>query len=121
MAKDTFWFSHDYNSRSDRKMLKLRMRLGMEGVGIYWSIIEMLYEENGYISVHDYERIAFELQSQSERISDVVNNFDLFDKNDDNFWSDSVIRRLKIRKDKSDSARAAVKIKWEKERAKKLK
>lgn len=119
MAKETFWFSHDHNSRSDRKMLNLRMKHGMEGVGVYWCIVEMLYEENGYISHGDYERIAFELQTNIERITSVINDFDLFDKNSDNFWSNSAINRLKIRKNKSESAKESVRIRWELEKKRK--
>lgn len=119
MHKDTFWFSHDYNARSDRKMQKLRMKYKMEGIGIYWCIIEMLYEEEGYLNHLEYDRIAFELQTNTECIKSIVNDFQLFDMNDDNFWSDSIIKRLKIRKDKSNQAKEAVRVRWEKERQKK--
>lgn len=46
MKKDTFYFSHDYNARNDPKILELRSEFGMEGYGIYWSIIETLAEDN---------------------------------------------------------------------------
>lgn len=116
MAKDTFWFSHDYNSRSDRKMLKLRMKLGMEGVGIYWSIVEMLYEESGFLLRSDYERISYELQSAIKVVTDVIEKYDLFDMNDEKFWSNSALSRLNVRKDKSEKAREAINIRWERER-----
>jgi len=117
--KDTFWFSHDYNARSDRKLLKLRMKHGMEGIGAYWCIVEMLYQEGGFLSINDYERITFELRSNNDTITSVINNFDLFEKNSETFWSNSVLNRLKIRADKSEKARNSIKERWEKERAKK--
>jgi len=93
----------------------------MEGIGVYWCIVEMLYEESGYLHHTEYGRIAYELQTNEDLVRSVVNDFDLFDRNEDNFWSDSVINRLKIRKDKSDQAKEAVRIRWERERLKKQK
>ena len=54
------YFSHDYNSRRDRKMIALSMKHNLEGIGAYWCILEMLYEEAGYMPIEDYERIKDE-------------------------------------------------------------
>jgi len=119
MRKDTFWFSHDYNSRTDGKVLKLRMKHGMEGLGVYWCIVEMLYEDNGFISLEDYERITFELRSNEILVRSVINDFGLFEVNGERFWSNSVIERLGVRKDKSEQARNAINVRWEMERKRK--
>lgn len=48
MAKETFYFQHDYNARNDDKILELRSKFGAEGYGIFWMIIETMAEnENG--------------------------------------------------------------------------
>jgi len=48
MAKETFYFRHDYNARNDDKILELRSKFGAEGYGIFWMIIETMAEnENG--------------------------------------------------------------------------
>ena len=48
MAKDTFWFKHDYNARNDEKVLELRSEFGAEGYGVFWMLIETMAEnENG--------------------------------------------------------------------------
>lgn len=48
MAKETFYFRHDYNARNDDKMLELRSTYGSEGYGVFWMIIETMAEnENG--------------------------------------------------------------------------
>lgn len=44
MAKDSFWFKHDYNARNDEKILELRSVCGVEAYGIYWMIIESMAE-----------------------------------------------------------------------------
>lgn len=106
------YFSHDYNARTDPKLSKLLMKLGTEGLGIYWCIIEILYEQGGYISLDHLETIAFELHQQCDRIASVLKDFDLFKFNEDKLYSESVLRRLEIRTDKSNKARAAANIKW---------
>lgn len=112
MAKDTYYFSHDYNSRSDKELMKVRMKMGMGGVGLYWCIVEMLYEENGYLSRSEYERISFELQSKIEDITLLIEGFYLFKFDDEKFWSTAVLSRLKKRKDKSDKARESISYRW---------
>jgi len=116
MAKETFYFSHDYNARSDRKMINLLMTCGMEGIGIYWCIVEMLYEEGGYLMRTECERIAFELRTECERITKVIDS-SLFCHDEDKFWSESVLSRLQARKEKSQSARNSALKMWDNKNA----
>lgn len=46
MAKETYYFQHDYNARNDDKVLELRSRFGGEGYGIFWMIIETMAEND---------------------------------------------------------------------------
>lgn len=110
------YFSHDYDAREDEKIQELLFALKMEGYGIYWSIIEMLYKNDGYLQLN-YERIAYALHTHEDIIKSVINDFDLFKLNGDNFTSASVLHRIKLRKGKSATARKAAKIRWGKEKA----
>lgn len=112
MAKETFYFSHDYNSRSDKNLVKVRMRMGMAGVGLYWCIVEMLYEEGGYLNRSEYERISFELQSNYDDVTMLIEQFELFKFDAEKFWSNSALERLKIRQNKSDKARESINYRW---------
>lgn len=96
MPKDTYYFSHDSNARNDEKILAVRMRLGMEGYGIYFAIIEKLREANNYMCFKDYNVIAFELRVGADKVKSIVEDFNLFDFSDDNkfFFSESLIRRM---------------------------
>lgn len=47
MAKESFYFRHDYNARNDDKILELRSRFGGEGYGVFWMIIETMAENEG--------------------------------------------------------------------------
>jgi hypothetical protein len=110
-SKETFYFSHDYNSRSDPKMVSLLMKTGVIGIGIYWCIVEMLYEQGGSIKLDECERIAFELRVESDLVKKVIAS-NLFGKNEEIFWSESVIRRLNARKLKSSKARESALYRW---------
>jgi len=114
MSKE--YFSHDYNARSDPKLRKLLMKEGMDGIGIYWCIIEMLYEQEGILPLSECEAIAFELHTECERIESVLHS-DLFIIEDDSFYSQSVINRLEIRNGKSKSASNSANARWAKWRA----
>lgn len=114
--KETFYFSHDYNARSDWKLVKVMMKHWVAGIWVYWCIIEMLYEEQWYLSIKEYDRISFELRVSYEMIQSVINDYWLFNKDDGNFWSNSVLDRLKQRMDKSEKARISVQKRWDKKK-----
>ena len=77
--KDAYYFSHDSNARNDQRLMKVRMKYGMEGYGIYFGIIEILREQAEYtLAFNDLESISFDLRVDLEKIEDVVSNYDLF-------------------------------------------
>ncbi|WP_050810413.1 Lin1244/Lin1753 domain-containing protein [Odoribacter laneus] len=108
------YFSHNYYARNDPKMVKLMMRYALLGIGAYWCIVEMLYENGGYILRSEYERISFELHSDYETIKDIIENFELFAFKGEKFYSNTVLRRLKKRQEKSEKARQSIAARWEK-------
>jgi hypothetical protein len=112
MSKDTFYFSHDYNARNDEKIRKLLFKHGYEGYGIYWALIESLYNNANELQT-DYESIAYEMRTHSELVKSVVNDFKLFEIIEDIFFSNSVQRRLDERKEKSTKARNSAKTRWD--------
>lgn len=75
--KDTFYFSHDYNSRTDDKIKRLIRKHGMLGYGIFWAIIEDLYN-NANAMRTDYEGIAYELRTTENIVESIIKDFDLF-------------------------------------------
>lgn len=113
MAKDTFYFSHDYNVRMDIKIKKLIQKHGMVGYGIFWAIIEDLYN-NGNMLPTDYECISFDLRTDENIVKNIINDFDLFIVEDEYFYSNSVSDRLKIKDSKSDIGRKNAQARWDK-------
>ena len=111
--KDTYYFSHDYNARNDHKIKKLIRKHGMQGYGIFWAIVEELYNNANALHL-DYDGIAFDLRTESEIIKSVLHDFDLFVFNGDNFGSLSVQNRINNRQDKSQKARDSAYSRWNK-------
>ena len=99
MAKKTSYFSHDSNARNDEKILAVRMRLGAEGYGIYFMLIERLRDESDYTSVKDYNMIAFDLRVSAEKVKSVVEDFGLFSFTDNGkrFFSESFMERMQFK------------------------
>ena len=87
----------------------------MAGIGVYWCIVEMLYEEGGYLPL-EYDRITFELRTKEDLVKSVINDFELFEFDTDRFWSKRAIDDLKERCEKSDKARQSIEARWEYER-----
>lgn len=112
MKKSTYYFSHDYHARNDGKLVKAMMKHGVTGIGIYWCLIEMLYENEGIISVDEYERISFELRTNVDSITSIIHDFGLFENDGKFFWSESVNRRIEHLKNKSIKARESVNLRW---------
>lgn len=112
MPKDTFYFSHDYNARNDEKIKRLIRKHGMIGYGIFWSVVEDLYNNANALRT-DYEGIAYDLRTDSDTVASVIIDFDLFFFNEDFFGSNSVQERLNQRNSKSESARKSAIYRWE--------
>ena len=113
MPKDTFYFSHDYNARNDEKIKMLIRKHGMIGYGVFWAIVEDLYNNANALRT-DYDGIAYDLRLHSDIVKSVLNDFDLFEINGDYFGSSSVQERLDQRNEKSLSARKSASYRWNK-------
>lgn len=102
------YFPHDSNARNDAKILKVRMKYGAEGYGVYFMLLERLRDDSEYMSVKDYNMIAFDLRVDASLIKDIVENFGLFAfaDNGECFYSESFNKRMLI-KDEVSNKRAA--------------
>ena len=106
------YFSHDYHARDDIKLKKLFATDGLQGLGAYWCIVEMLYEQNGRIELDNIPVIAYDLRVETDLIMRVVKKYGLFDFDKKYFYSESILRRIKIRDEKSEKARLSANARW---------
>lgn len=123
-VKSTNYFSHDSNARNDEKLVRLRMKQGAAGYGVYFMILERLREEADYMSAKDYNMIAFDLRVDAAIVKSVVEDFGLFTFTDDGkcFYSESFTRRMDIkdqlRRQRSEGGKIGMKNRWKKEQGK---
>jgi len=94
------WIKHDTDAHRDSKLVKVRMKYGLEGYGLYWYLIEEIaagVERNNitFELEHDSEIIAYNTGIHRERIEEMMLymvNLGLFEQ------SSGVITCLKLAK-----------------------
>lgn len=124
MLKDSYYFSHDSNARNDEKILMLRAEHGWEGYGIYWMLIEMMFETTETkLSHQKLKGIAFSNNIPITLLQEVINTAiteNLFSSDDEYFWSESLRRRKnkfnENRKAKAEAGKRSAEKRWGKKK-----
>ena len=106
------YFNHDSNARNDYRIIKLRAKLGYEGYGIFWSLLEMLFIEENKICIEDYDALAFGLQCDANKLKQVIEDFDLFVIEDDCFYSKRLNNHIEEINNKSKKAKESINKRW---------
>ena len=100
MKKETYYFSHDCNARNDEKILMLRSEHGWEGYGIYWALIETMYESTDTKLCHaKLKGISLCYNIDITLLQSVINTAiteSLFVSDGEKFWSESLLQRKQI-------------------------
>lgn len=112
-AATSRYFPHDYNSARDEKTVSLIVSRGLEGYGIYWRIIEEIYDHGGRIP-ENYDLLSYTLRIEKEKIIPVLKDFGLFFFEYGKIGSHSVDRRIKEifkrSKNASNAGKASAKL-----------
>lgn len=127
MTKEAFYFPHDSNARSDPKIMQMLSVYKSEGYGWYWMLIEMMREQENYKlpikGKYTINAYAKELDADAKLLQDFINDCiseftcngeGLFCHDDNYLWSESLLRRMKIKEEKQEAARRAAFIRWDK-------
>ena len=97
MGKKAYYFSHDANARNDEKILMLRAEHGWEGYGVYWVLIEMMFEAADTCLYHGKAKgIAIGHNIDITLLYQIINTCiaeGLFESDNERFWSESLMRR----------------------------
>lgn len=125
MSKEAYYFSHDANARQDEKILMLRAEHGWEGYGIYWALIEMMFESSDSALHHSKVKgIAVSYNIDMALLNQIIDTCieqNLFQSEDDLFWSDSLIRRKNkfrdIKNKRSEAGKKGAAKRWENDNA----
>lgn len=96
--KDIQYLTHDLGARNDPKLMDLQMDMGGQGLGIFWCLVELLWENGGYIPAN-YKSIAFALRwCKPAEVEKVVNGYGLFQVEDGMITSHSARERIDVKR-----------------------
>lgn len=117
--KDAYYFPHDSNAKDDPKCIMLIEELGLEGYGIFWTLLETLRDQPNYRApLAMLPALARRYNSSGEKFKAVVSRYGLFQTDDsDFFYSESFSKRMyaidKKRKELSEAGRRGNAIRWQ--------
>jgi hypothetical protein len=100
------WFKHDFYTCNDHKMQKLDFKYPIIGYGIFFKVVEILYQNDGKIE-YDLDFISHSLNYKKEIVLSVLSDFDLFVIQDDFLFNIRVTRSILEITEKSQKARAS--------------
>lgn len=101
------YLTHDLGARNDPKLMGMVLEMGGVGKAIWWDLVEMLWEQEGYLPMN-FKMLAFDLRyCTPEEIQRVVTEFDLFQNDGDRFWNVSALARIQHKAKVSESRREA--------------
>ena len=84
----SLWFRHDFNASNDEKIVRLLMKKGVAGYGVYWLLIEELAKADNLELFCSYDELAYKLHIEEESlVKSVVEDFGLFVVRDGKFFA----------------------------------
>lgn len=105
-----FYFSHDYGTTNDPKVICLLSNHGGLGYAIFWRIIEMLHQDKKHIlplKGYVYSAIASQMLTTPEKVKEIIadclEKYALFDSDGENIVSERVIRNIEYKEEKREA------------------
>lgn len=84
----------------------------MEGVGIFWYIIERMAQAGGRLPLKIIPVLSMQMQVTETKVQGVVNNFDLFIIDDADFYSNRLNETINLRKTLQDAGQRGAAKRW---------
>lgn len=116
MAKESFYFQHDYNARNDDKILELRSVFGAEGYGVFWMIIETMAEnDNGGLKASLIGGLSHGYGMAKGRLQEIIIgciSIGLFYEEEGYYFSKRLLTHKEFRKYLSEKGREGAIKKW---------
>lgn len=103
------YFGHDYNARHDFKIMALRTKMGFEGYGLFWMLVEELYCNGNSLPLDGIEVLAHCNKVGAAKLRRVVMEFGLFEVDEaaGTFCSRRIGEALNSRNGKAEERKAS--------------
>lgn len=112
MAKRSLYFQHDFGARNDPKLMAVQKSIGLDGVGFFWCVLELLYEQGGTLDLQAADDLAYQLHFDAEKAKKVITEFGLFEIDGNKFFSPSARERLSKTMTIAEKRRNAANTRW---------
>ena len=119
MAKEAYYFSHDANARNDPKILSMMLDYGIEGYGMFWIVIEIMREQDGYKITEDkstYRALAMQMRKGVTEVkkflTDCIEEYELLELENNFIYSNSLMRRMDIKDKIREKRTKAANKRW---------
>ena len=106
------YINHKISNRSEYVFRKLIERKGAAAYGVYWYILEELYESGGKMLFEEIEPISKVLCVRKDFVVSVIKSFSLFQYDSESFWLDEVIEQIEKRQKIKDKRKEAANKRW---------
>ncbi len=120
MPLEKLWFRHEFYARSSPKLTDLKMEMKMEGIGIYWCLIEFMYEQNGFLTENDLKVLCFNEHLEIEKVRQVLKLAKFKYDKIKGYYSNGVLERIDKREEFCKKQKEKADKRWEKEKQKKV-
>ena len=116
--RERFYFTHDYGARNDPKILELRAEYGLEGLGLYWCIVEALAEaSDGYINPKLLGGLSVGFGITKAKLQEYIDfmiEVELLCEDDMGYYSKRMMEHKQIRKKLSETRTKSANKRWKK-------
>jgi hypothetical protein len=82
------YFPHKIGARNDPKLVALERGEGKAGKGVWWDLVDYLYECDGYLPA-DLDLVAYAIHADPAQVSRVVMNYGLFVQAENGCWTNN--------------------------------
>ena len=106
------YFIHQSNSFQDYKIIKMRSKLGIASYGVFWAVLELLFNEENKLCIDDYDALAYSLQCDTDLLRQVIEDFELFVIEDNCFYSKRLNSHIEEINNKSIKAKESASKRW---------
>lgn len=116
MAKDSFWFKHDYGAINDDKISEIIARHGIAAYGIYWAVVEaMVNNENGGVMATLLGGLSSKCKTTKDEVLKVLKScveVELFFEEKNTFYSPRILKHKSDRNMLSVEGKKGSDLRW---------
>ncbi len=110
------WFPHDASAHNDQRILLLRMKYGWEGYGLYWAMLEAMYETaDAKLDAKLLRALCIRFSVTEDHLEEFVGHCvesGLFSRDEEHLYSPRLAEEKLLAIERSKTARQSAERRW---------